>query len=94
MRQIFRHVIALTILIIAPGSLVVAACGDGGETCVDVSCDNHEPGSMKVYQKCCDQNEEGRTICAYVTSDGDRFQCDDLDCPEGADPVIAWCKQP
>lgn len=87
-----RLVMAVFGIIVIPATLLGAACEEG-ETCVDVSCDNHEPDSKKIYQKCCDQNDEGRTICAYVTSEGQRFQCDDVDCPEAAEKVIAWCKQ-
>lgn len=87
-----RYTISMMVWVVFSTALFSGACGDG-ETCIDVSCDNHEPGSKKIYQKCCDQNEEGRTICAYVTAEGERFQCDDLDCPEAADKVIAWCKQ-
>lgn len=94
MKRFWGYFTASLLLIATPGSILATACGDDGETCVDVSCDHHHDGSKNVYQKCCDQNEEGRTICAYVTSEGALFQCDALDCPEGADAVIAWCREP
>lgn len=94
MKRFWGYFTASLLLIATPGSILATACGDDGETCVDVSCDHHHDGSKNVYQKCCDQNKEGRTICAYVTSEGALFQCDALDCPEGADAVIAWCREP
>ena len=86
------RIISVCFFCVVPSALLIVACGDG-ETCIDVSCNNHDPKSTKVYTRCCDQNEEGKTVCAAIIADGRRLQCDDFNCPEVTEAVVAWCKE-
>lgn len=95
MKSIYaRLVMSVFGILVLPAMLLGVACDDV-EPCYDVSCDNHEVGSTKFYQKCCDRNEEGNGFCWYVTGEGERFDCDyaDVNCLDAGAKVVAWCKQ-
>jgi hypothetical protein len=88
-----HYAFAASFLIIVPCMLFGVACGDDEEWgCVDVACDNHVVGSKKFYQTCCANTDEGRE-CAYVTGDGTRYDCNDLNCPELVQPIAEWCAE-
>lgn len=74
--------------------LVGIACGDPKPGDVGYEdCQAYDPGvgliSCEQIDICCEQVSRTEVTCAYVTSDGTRYEClSEIDCNEAASDVI------